>query len=122
MRLSILVPVYNERAVVRSCLTKVLESPLPEGLEREIILVDDCSTDGSGEILEAFIASHPEIKLFRKLKNEGKGAAIRTALISWHIEPPVGQAALTCHPCWTSSLNSPCLKYVVCRNEARMKT
>lgn len=48
--------------------------------------------------------------------------AIRTALISWHIEPPVGQAALTCHPCWTSSLNSPCLKYVVCRNEARMKT
>ena len=80
MRLSILVPVYNERAVVRASLAKVLEAPLPDGLEREIILVDDCSTDGSGEILEAFVASHPEIKLFRKLKNEGKGAAIRTAL------------------------------------------
>ena len=80
MRLSILVPVYNERTVVRASLAKVMESPLPEGLEREIILVDDCSTDGTGDILEAFVATHPEIKLFRKPKNEGKGAAIRTAL------------------------------------------
>lgn len=80
MRLSILVPVYNERTVVRASLAKVMESPLPEGLEREIILVDDCSTDGTGEILQEFVAEYPEIKLFRKPKNEGKGAAIRTAL------------------------------------------
>ncbi len=80
MRLSILVPVYNERTVVRASLAKVLESPLPEGLDREIILVDDCSTDGTGDILAEFVVQHPEIRLFRKPKNEGKGAAIRTAL------------------------------------------
>jgi len=80
MLLSILVPVYNERTVVLASLAKVLESPLPEGLRREIILVDDCSTDGTGEILENFVRAHPEILLFRKPKNEGKGAAIRTAL------------------------------------------
>lgn len=80
MLLSILVPVYNERTVVLASLAKVLESPLPEGLGRELILVDDCSTDGTGEILENFVRAHPEIRLFRKPKNEGKGAAIRTAL------------------------------------------
>jgi glycosyltransferase involved in cell wall biosynthesis len=80
MLLSILVPVYNERTVVLASLAKVLEAPLPEGLQREIILVDDCSTDGTGEILDKFVAEHPDIRLYRKPKNEGKGAAIRTAL------------------------------------------
>ncbi|MCX6589732.1 MAG: glycosyltransferase [Acidobacteria bacterium] len=80
MLLSVLVPVYNERTVVRASLSKVLEAPLPDGVEREVILVDDCSTDGTGEILEEFVRAHPDIRLFRKRKNEGKGAAIRTAL------------------------------------------
>jgi glycosyltransferase involved in cell wall biosynthesis len=80
MLLSILVPVYNERTVVRASLMQVLAAPLPEGVDREIILVDDCSTDGTGVILEQFVREHPAIRLFRKPKNEGKGAAIRTAL------------------------------------------
>jgi glycosyltransferase involved in cell wall biosynthesis len=80
MLLSVLVPVYNERTVVRASLSKVLEAPLPDGVKREIILVDDCSTDGTGEILEEFVRAHPDMRLFRKPKNEGKGAAIRTAL------------------------------------------
>jgi glycosyltransferase involved in cell wall biosynthesis len=80
MLLSVLVPVYNERTVVRASLNKVLEAPLPAGVEREIILVDDCSTDGTGAILEEFVRAHPDIRLFRKPRNEGKGAAIRTAL------------------------------------------
>lgn len=80
MLLSILVPVYNERTVVRASLTQVLAAPLPENVDREIILVDDCSTDGTGAILEEFVREHPAIRLFRKPKNEGKGAAIRTAL------------------------------------------
>lgn len=80
MRLSILVPVYNERAVVETSLSQVLAAKLPEGLEREIILVNDCSTDGTGEILERLAATNPDIKLIQKPKNEGKGAAIRTAI------------------------------------------
>jgi len=80
MRLSILVPVYNERAVVETSLARVLEAPLPEGVGREIILVDDCSTDGTSEILDRIVAEHPEIRLIHKPVNQGKGAAIRTAI------------------------------------------
>lgn len=80
MRLSILVPVYNERAVVETSLAKVMEASLPEGVDREIILVDDCSTDGTSEILDRIVAAHPSIRLIHKPVNEGKGAAIRTAI------------------------------------------
>ena len=80
MRLSILVPVYNERAVVETSLAKVMEAPLPDGVEREIILVDDCSTDGTSAILDRIVAAHPEMRLIKKPVNEGKGAAIRTAI------------------------------------------
>jgi len=52
MKLSILVPVYNERTVVERSLAQVLAAPLPENMEREIIIVDDCSTDGTSAILE----------------------------------------------------------------------
>lgn len=80
MRLSILVPVYNERAVVETSLARVMDAPLPQGVEREIILVDDCSTDGTSAILVRIAAAHPEMRLIQKPVNEGKGAAIRTAI------------------------------------------
>jgi glycosyltransferase involved in cell wall biosynthesis len=80
MRLSILVPVYNERAVVETSLAKVMGAPLPEGVDREIILVDDCSTDGTSAILDRIAAANPEMRLIHKPVNEGKGAAIRTAI------------------------------------------
>ncbi len=80
MKLSIIVPVYNERTVVERSLTQVLAAPLPENMEREVIVVDDCSTDGTTEILERLAREHPVIKLIRHDVNRGKGAAIRTAL------------------------------------------
>lgn len=80
MRLSILVPVYNERTVVERSLGLVLAAPLPENMEREIIIVDDCSTDGTSEILQRLAAQEPCIRLIRKKVNEGKGAAVRTAI------------------------------------------
>ena len=79
-KLSILIPVYNERAVVERSLGLVLAAPLPEGLERELVVVDDCSTDGTSAILERFAAQHPQIRLFRHAVNQGKGAAVRTAI------------------------------------------
>ena len=80
MKLSILVPVYNERTVVERSLAQVLAAPLPENMEREIIIVDDCSTDGTSRILERLAASDARIRLLRHPVNRGKGAAVRTAI------------------------------------------
>ena len=80
MKLSILMPAYNERTVVERCISMVLAAPLPEQMERELIIVDDRSTDGTFDILQQLAARHPEIRLFRHEVNRGKGAAIRTAV------------------------------------------
>ncbi len=71
---------YNERTVVERSLALVLAAPLPENMEREVIIVDDCSTDGTSEILERLAAKEACIRLTRKKVNEGKGAAVRTAI------------------------------------------
>ena len=80
MKLSILMPVYNERTVVERCISLVLTAPLPENMERELIIVDDCSTDGTIDILQRLAEGFPQIRLYRHAKNSGKGAAIRTAV------------------------------------------
>src|SRR5262249_5523824 len=80
-RLSVLVPVYNEAGTVRELLERVRAVPLA----KEVVAVDDCSTDGSAEILENYRASVPETPDFRLVvlrheRNQGKGAAVRTAI------------------------------------------
>ena len=80
MKLSILMPVYNERTVVERCISQVLQAPVPENIERELVIVDDRSTDGTYDILERLAAAHPEIQLHRHGVNSGKGAAVRTAI------------------------------------------
>ena len=80
MKLSILVPVYNERAVVERSLAQVLSAPLPEDMDRELIIVDDCSTDGTSAILERLAASDARIRLIKHPVNRGKGSAVRTAI------------------------------------------
>lgn len=80
MKLSILIPVYNERVVVERSLAQVLAAPLPENMDRELVIVDDCSTDGTWPILQRLAAREPVIRLFRHEVNQGKGAAVRTAI------------------------------------------
>jgi glycosyltransferase involved in cell wall biosynthesis len=80
MLLSILIPVYNERTVVEQSLTLVLAAPLPENMDRELVVVDDCSTDGTWLILERLAAADSRVKLHRHAVNQGKGAAVRTAI------------------------------------------
>jgi glycosyltransferase involved in cell wall biosynthesis len=77
---SILIPVYNERAVVERSLAQVLQAPLPEGLDRELVIVDDRSKDGTWEILQRLASEHSCIRLHRHEVNQGKGAAVRTAI------------------------------------------
>jgi len=74
MKLSIIIPVYNERGNILKVLDRVGRVDI--GIEKEIIIVDDCSTDGTRNLLER-ITKH---KIFYHSKNMGKGSAIRTAL------------------------------------------
>jgi glycosyltransferase involved in cell wall biosynthesis len=76
VRLSVLIPVYNERDTIDLIVEQVRATPLP----LEIICVDDCSTDGTQHILETLLAQGRIHQLFRQPANQGKGAAIRHAL------------------------------------------
>jgi len=63
MKLSILMPVYNERTVVERSISQVVTAPLPENMDRELVVVDDCSTDGTSEILKRLASAFPQIHL-----------------------------------------------------------
>ena len=58
----------------------VMNAPLPEGLERELVIVDDRSSDGTWDILQEIASEYSSIRLFRHEVNMGKGAAVRTAI------------------------------------------
>ncbi|MBN2475082.1 MAG: glycosyltransferase [Pirellulales bacterium] len=77
-KLSVLMPLYNERWTVAEIIRRVLAAPV--GLELELVIVDDGSTDGSWEEVQELAAREPRIRLFRHERNRGKGAAIRTAI------------------------------------------
>ncbi|HLG14754.1 MAG TPA: glycosyltransferase [Blastocatellia bacterium] len=79
-RLSVLVPVYNERHVVEASLRRVLALKHELITNLELIVVDDCSTDGTREILLRLADEDQRITLLRHERNRGKGAAIRTAI------------------------------------------
>jgi glycosyltransferase involved in cell wall biosynthesis len=81
MKVSLLMPVYNERYTCEEIVRRVAEAPLPAGVERELVLVDDCSTDGTTEIITRLAEAQPRIiRSIRHPHNQGKGAAIRTAI------------------------------------------
>lgn len=77
-KLSVLMPVYNERWTVGDVLQRLLQTDLP--LPLEIVVVDDGSTDGSADYVAEIASEHPQIRLIRQLENRGKGAAIRRAI------------------------------------------
>jgi glycosyltransferase involved in cell wall biosynthesis len=76
MRLSVVMPAYNERATIQAILARV------EGtaLAHEILVVDDGSTDGTRELLNSLTAQHPRLRVLLHQHNQGKGAALRTGI------------------------------------------
>jgi len=74
MKLSVVIPVYNEKDTLEEIFRRVQATPY----EKEIIAVDDASTDGSRQILERLAREYDNVKLFFHERNQGKGAALRT--------------------------------------------
>ena len=73
MKLSVVIPVYNEKETLLELLERVRATPF----DKEIVLVDDCSTDGTRDVLKG-IEGDPDLKVFYHEVNQGKGAALRT--------------------------------------------
>src|SRR5206468_5134019 len=71
--LSVIVPCFNERPTIAELLKRVISVPIT----KEILVVDDGSTDGSAGVIEALARSEPSIRLLRQPHNQGKGAALR---------------------------------------------
>ena len=72
-KLSVVMPVFNERATIEEIIDRVMAVELD--LDRELIIVDDCSRDGTREYLEGL--EHPDIRVILKAQNGGKGSALR---------------------------------------------
>ncbi len=74
MKLSIVVPVYNEKNTI----LKIIEKVKALDIEKEIIIVDDCSTDGTCELLKEKLDGKYSVRIFYHITNQGKGSALRT--------------------------------------------
>ncbi len=74
--LSVVIPVYNERKTIHEILRQVRAVPV----KKQLILVDDCSTDGTREILKQLQTDEPDLTIVFHDRNQGKGAALRSGL------------------------------------------
>lgn len=81
-KLSIIIPVYNEEATILEILEKVNSVKLVNKIKKEIIIVNDCSSDSTKNIIHKFLEKNPEldIKYFEHVVNKGKGAALHTGI------------------------------------------
>ncbi len=77
MKLSVIIPVFNEENTIEALITAVENANLPDGLGKELIIVDDGSSDRTSEITAKYSSRHEVIRLPR---NQGKGAAVRAGL------------------------------------------
>ncbi len=80
MKLSVIIPVFNEQYTLGEVVAAVRGVVWPVGVECELIIVDDASTDGTDAVIRALVAQQPELIALRQPRNQGKGAALRAGL------------------------------------------
>lgn len=80
--LSIVIPAYNEAATIHLILDKIREQPLPDGISKEVIVVNDCSTDHTEQLIRHYGQTFPDfpMRYFCHRHNRGKGAALQTGI------------------------------------------
>lgn len=88
MKLSVIIPVYNEERYIDTIIKKVKEVTLPDSMGKEIIVIDDKSTDRTAEILKKY-RSDPDIRILSRRKNKGKSQAVH-----WGIKESTGDIIL----------------------------
>ncbi len=81
-KISIIIPAYNEAATIHKILDKIQEVTLVNDIQKEIIIVNDCSKDSTTEKIHAYISNHPsfDIQYYEHEVNKGKGAALHTGI------------------------------------------
>lgn len=81
-KVSVIIPAFNEEATITRLLDAVAGAPLRENTSKQIVIVDDASTDSTGTLIDAWKELHPEIsvEVHRHSVNKGKGAAIHTGI------------------------------------------
>lgn len=81
-KLSIIIPVYNEEKTVHLILNKIKNVTLPQNIEKEIIIVNDCSSDNTSQSIQKYISDHLGLNIIflEHTKNLGKGAALHTGI------------------------------------------
>lgn len=82
--LSIIIPVYNEGATIHLILDKIKKTTLPQNIAKEIIIINDCSTDSTLQSIQKYISNNADLNIqyFEHQINKGKGAALHTGILN----------------------------------------
>lgn len=82
MILSIVIPAYNEGKTIHEILNKIKDVELINGIEKEVVIINDCSTDNTEESIQKYISNNKDLKIsyFKHEVNKGKGAALHTGI------------------------------------------
>lgn len=78
--LSIIIPAYNEARTIHLILEKIHQVHLPDNIQKQILIVNDCSKDDTSAVVRSMMGKYPSIQLIEHAINQGKGAAIRTGI------------------------------------------
>ena len=82
LKLSIVIPAYNEEKTITTILDRVRKATLQGGITKELLITNDCSTDDTEGVIKKYMAQYPEldIRYFKHSINQGKGAALHTSI------------------------------------------